>query len=302
MTRSATRGTHYTFHGVGGLAGKHLKNLVTFSTAPVSYRGERKELRAQNLCWCPPCRCVAIPHTLAARLSSVTGVIFSSRLHARISGVVRVAQDMKITYTDSVICYKELIEKEDAARRLYQTRYGGKKEGRWRPIEPFEATSASGSKLEMPAGVPQAALKHPELFRDSVGDDALTGGTAKRFGGRWDVTANNVPIDHGSHAPRVVKKGPHDCYCDIGFNAWSMAGKARTHNFGLKGVFERDFWTNTPGYAPGMFVTCVVGSVFVCSRSRARVSVFVSISMPPSPSASASACVLAVLAVPAEAL
>ena len=26
-----------------------------------------------------------------------------------------------------------------------------------------------------------------------------------------------------------------------------MAGKARTANFGLRGVFEREFWTNTPG-------------------------------------------------------
>ena len=26
-----------------------------------------------------------------------------------------------------------------------------------------------------------------------------------------------------------------------------MAGKARTANFGLQGVFEREFWTNTPG-------------------------------------------------------
>ena len=31
------------------------------------------------------------------------------------------------------------------------------------------------------------------------------------------------------------------------YNCWSMAGKARTANFGLSGVFEREFWTNTPG-------------------------------------------------------
>ena len=46
---------------------------------------------------------------------------------------------------------------------------------------------------------------------------------------------------------RVVKKGPHDCYCEVGYNCWSMAGKARTANFGLMGVFEREFWSNTPG-------------------------------------------------------
>ena len=28
---------------------------------------------------------------------------------------------------------------------------------------------------------------------------------------------------------------------------WSKAGKARTENHGLMGVFEREFWTNTPG-------------------------------------------------------
>ena len=43
------------------------------------------------------------------------------------------------------------------------------------------------------------------------------------------------------------KKGPHDCYCEIGFAAWSMAGKARTVNYGLKEAGLKDLWTNTPG-------------------------------------------------------
>ena len=152
-----------------------------------------------------------------------------------------------ITYTDSVICYKELIEKEDAARRDWFTKFGGSWDQKWRPIEPFERGGASNSKGELPTSVPVPARKHPELYRDTVGDEGLAGGTPARFGGRWDVLANLKPIDHGDKPPRVVKKGPHDLYCDIGYNCWNMAGKARTHNFGLMGTFEREFWTNTPG-------------------------------------------------------
>mmetsp|Transcript_49420 Transcript_49420/g.122827 ORF Transcript_49420/g.122827 Transcript_49420/m.122827 type:complete len:191 (-) Transcript_49420:260-832(-) len=155
--------------------------------------------------------------------------------------------EINVTYTDSVICYKELIEKEDAARRGWAKKYAGNWDAKWRPAEPLEATGASLSKTEMPPTVPKAATQYPALFRDTVGDEGLAGGTPKRFGGRWDVTANLNPVSHEGKPVRVVKKGPHDQYCDIGYNCWKMAGKQRTHNYGLQGVFERELWTNTPG-------------------------------------------------------
>jgi len=152
-----------------------------------------------------------------------------------------------LCFTDSVICYKELIDKEDTARRTWREKYGQKDLG-WRPVEPFEAKGASNSKMELPSGMPSAAIRNPALYKDTVGYDGLSGGTPYRFGGRWDVLCKNEPLPEDDDKPqRVVKKGPHDCYCDIGYNAWSMAGKARSANFGLKGVFEREFWTNTPG-------------------------------------------------------
>ena len=95
--------------------------------------------------------------------------------------------------------------------------------------------------------MPVAAIRNPYLYKDTVGDDGLAGGTPSRFGGKWDVLTKHIPVDHGDKPQRVVKKGPHDCYCDVGYNCWSMAGKARTANFGLMGVFEREFYTNTPG-------------------------------------------------------
>ena len=114
--------------------------------------------------------------------------------------------------------------------------------------EPFERAGASDSKMELPCGIPGAALRNPALYRDTVGNDGLAGGTPQRFFGKWDVLSKNDPgPDHSDKPQRVVKKGPHDCYCDIGYNAWSMAGKARSANYGLKGVFQREFWTNTPG-------------------------------------------------------
>ena len=64
----------------------------------------------------------------------------------------------------------------------------------------------------------------------------------------WMYFNKDKPIDYSHQTgQRVVKKGPHDCYCEIGYNCWSMAGKARTANFGMMGVFEREFYTNTPG-------------------------------------------------------
>ena len=115
-----------------------------------------------------------------------------------------------------------------------------------RPVEPFEKGSSSYSDTELPPKIPSAAVAYPFLFTDSVGDLGLAGGTPKRFGGRWDCTQTGLP---NKPPRRVVKKGPHDCYCEIGFAAWSMAGKARTVNHGLKEAGLKDLWTNTPGCA-----------------------------------------------------
>ena len=81
-----------------------------------------------------------------------------------------------LTFTDSVICYKELIEKEDGSRRSWKEKYGGKAAG-WRPVEPFERTGASNSKMELPSGIPVSALRNPPLYRDTVGNEGLAGGT-----------------------------------------------------------------------------------------------------------------------------
>jgi hypothetical protein len=157
------------------------------------------------------------------------------------------AMNAGLQFTDSVICYKELIDKEDTARRLAKQRNGQRALG-WRPVEPFEATGASNSKLELPSeGIPGPALRNPSQFMDNVGNDSLAGGTPLRFGGRWDVLHKDTPQWDSGKPQRVVKQGPHDCYCGIGYNCWSQAGKARTANFGLMGVFEREFWSNTPG-------------------------------------------------------
>jgi len=152
-----------------------------------------------------------------------------------------------LTFTDSVICYKELIGKEDASRRSWKEKYGGNFTMGWRPVEPFEKSGASDSKAELPSAMPASALRNPALYRDTVGNDGLSGGTPLRMGGQWDIVSAKVAADHGNKPQRVVKKGPHDCYCDVGYNCWSMAGKARTANYGLMGTFEREFWTNTPG-------------------------------------------------------
>ena len=154
-----------------------------------------------------------------------------------------------LTFTDSVICYKELIEKEDTARRVGKQRLKEKDvKAMWRPVEPFEATGASESKTELPPSIPVSAIRNPPLYRDTVGNEGLSGGTPLRFGGRWDIVSEKVePWVDPDKPQKVVKKGPHDCYCEIGFAAWSMAGKARTVNHGLRGTFEREFWTNTPG-------------------------------------------------------
>jgi len=159
---------------------------------------------------------------------------------------------MNLTYTDTVANYCEMINKEDQGRRMWKKRFGhlygadGASSG-WRPVEPFEKGSSSYSDTELPPKIPSAAVSYPFLFTDSVGDLGLAGGTPKRFGGKWDCTQRQPTTD--SKPPRVVKKGPHDCYCEIGFGAWSMAGKARTVNHGLKEAGLKDLWTNTPGCA-----------------------------------------------------
>ncbi len=155
---------------------------------------------------------------------------------------------MNLTFTDGVKNYAEQIEKEDQGRRMWKKRYGQMFHGaQWRPVEPFENGSSSFSDTEVPPKIPTAAISYPFLFKDTVGDDGLCGGTPKRFGGRWDCTQRGPNELDGDKPMRVIKNGPHDCYCEIGFGAWSMAGKARTVNHGLRGTFEREFWTNTPG-------------------------------------------------------
>jgi hypothetical protein len=149
-----------------------------------------------------------------------------------------------LQYTDSVICYKELIDKEDTSRRTWKAKYGNSFDAGWRPVEPFERLGASDSKMELPSGIPVSAIRNPPLYRDTVGNEGLAGGTPHRFGGKWDVVSEKVEQQH-ERPQRAVKKGPHECYCDVGYNCWSMAGKARTANFGLQGVFEREFWTNS---------------------------------------------------------
>ena len=53
-----------------------------------------------------------------------------------------------LTFTDSVICYKELIEKEDTSRRTWKEKYGKMTDGLgWRPVEPFEAKGARAQPL-----------------------------------------------------------------------------------------------------------------------------------------------------------
>ena len=146
---------------------------------------------------------------------------------------------------------RRLIDKEDTARRNWKERYGKRfavgGQG-WRPVEPFEKDGASDAKTELPAAIPVSAIRNPPLYRDTVGNEGLAGGTPLRFGGQWDVVSQKVErwVDPNK-PPRQVKKGPHDCYCDVGYNCWNMAGKARTANYGLMGTFEREFWTNTPG-------------------------------------------------------
>lgn len=123
-----------------------------------------------------------------------------------------------LAFTDSVICFKELIDKEDTARRTWKAKYGSTLQSGWRPVEPFEKLGASDSKMELPSGVPSAAIRNPALYRDTVGNEGLAGGAPLRFGGQWDVVSAKVAPDHGDKPPRVVKKGPHDCFCEVGYN------------------------------------------------------------------------------------
>ena len=153
---------------------------------------------------------------------------------------------------EATACYAERISKETEARRSFLSRWASgqaQADLGWRPVEPFERTSSSMSPCEMPPRVPRIATTHPELVKDSVGDLGLAGGTSKRFGGKWDTTANLKPRSGDKLVP-VAKKGPHDCYCEVGFGCFSEVKGPKPHNFGRKGTFEREFWTNTPGCLP----------------------------------------------------
>ena len=128
-------------------------------------------------------------------------------------------------HSECVRADKELIEKEDTARRTWKEKYGKILDRDWRPVEPFEATGASNSKMELPSSMPASAIRNPPLYRDTVGNEGLAGGTPLRFGGQWDIVSKKVVFPTDEDKPqRTVKKGPHDCYCDVGYNCWSMAG------------------------------------------------------------------------------
>mmetsp|Transcript_24453 Transcript_24453/g.47644 ORF Transcript_24453/g.47644 Transcript_24453/m.47644 type:complete len:186 (+) Transcript_24453:232-789(+) len=149
---------------------------------------------------------------------------------------------------DGLMRFKETCAKENAAQRAWKEKYGSRLDDSWQPVEPFEKSSYSRSKCESPTKAPsRIALRNPELYRDSIGDEGLAGGTPKRFGGRWDKTAVASELDQSIPSGHVVRRGPHDCYCDVGFKAWSMAGHARTENHGRRSTFKKELWTNTPG-------------------------------------------------------
>ena len=79
--------------------------------------------------------------------------------------------------------------------------------------------------MELPSSMPASAIRNPPLYRDTVGNEGLAGGTPLRFGGQWDIVSKKVVFPTDEDKPqRTVKKGPHDCYCDVGYNCWSMAG------------------------------------------------------------------------------
>ena len=64
--------------------------------------------------------------------------------------------------------------------------------------------------------MPVSAIRNPALYTDTVGNDGLAGGTPLRFGGEWDIVSEKVARMDPSGS-RTVKKGPHDCYCEIGY-------------------------------------------------------------------------------------
>ena len=93
-----------------------------------------------------------------------------------------------LMFTDSVICFKELIDKEETAKRQWRGKYGMNKEG-WRPVEPFERTGASAQQPAslMPNSVmarrpaSRALTAHASLF---LFRRQLQGGAAKRHAQR----------------------------------------------------------------------------------------------------------------------
>ena len=59
-----------------------------------------------------------------------------------------------LTFVDSVICFKEQIDKEETSKRLWKGRYGNSGQG-WRPVEPFEKDGASAREgsIEPPCAI-----------------------------------------------------------------------------------------------------------------------------------------------------
>lgn len=141
---------------------------------------------------------------------------------------------MDLTTRRGSECYKNQIERETQARTTWNDKYGadhGRGKG-WRPVEPFEAKSCSSSSLETPhTQAPWQARKYPNMFVDTVGDEGLVGGSPKKAGMMWDINAPYDPetiaaaqatID-STKPPRELRKGPHDCYGEIGYGCTNLA-------------------------------------------------------------------------------
>jgi hypothetical protein len=142
-------------------------------------------------------------------------------------------------------CYIDLITKEALSRSTWAEKYGkdwgaeGAKA--WRPVEPYEGYSCSKHFLETPKKqAPKQARQYPRMFVGTVGNEALLGGTPKKSGMMWDINSPYDPetiaaaqaaLDHNKK-PREVRKGPHDCYCEIGYGCWDPAASSPAKHHG----------------------------------------------------------------------
>lgn len=130
-------------------------------------------------------------------------------------------------------CYQDLIKREISARTSWKEKYGKdwgpEGSNAWRPVEPFEGKSCSKHFLETPkTQAPWQARAYPNMFVDTIGNDSLIGGTPKSRGMTWDINSlydpETIAAARAAMSPnkqsREVRKGPHDCYCEIGYGCW----------------------------------------------------------------------------------